>query len=86
MPLVVRDGDTSSYGGSVSAGQAKWEAEGKAIARKGDILNCPIHGPNPIIEGSAKWECPAGHPVARHGDATACGATLVSGATKREFD
>jgi uncharacterized Zn-binding protein involved in type VI secretion len=51
---------------------------GALIARKGDTYSCPLHGPNPIVGGSGKWQC-EGAPIARHGDATACGATLIAG-------
>lgn len=81
MPLIVRLGDTGSHGGSVISSASKWRCEGKLIARKGDIYSCPIHGPNPIAEGSSKFIC-EGAPVARHGDATVCGASLISGASK----
>lgn len=81
MPKIVRLGDTSSHGGAVITSASKTLCEGALIAREGDILDCPIHGPNPIVGHSSKLLV-EGKYVARHGDATACGATLVSGATK----
>lgn len=84
MPLIARLGDTSDHGGSISTSASRSKCEGKLIARQGDILDCPIHGPNPIVEHSSKLLC-EGKPVARHGDATQCGATLISGAIK-SFD
>ena len=81
MPLIARLGDTSSHGGEIVTSASKTLCEGKLIARRTDILACPIHGPNPIVEHSEKMLCEGLH-VARHGDATACGATLISGATK----
>lgn len=83
--LIIRLGDTSSHGGAVVTSAAKSLAEGKLIARVGDILDCPIHGPNAIIEGSDKYLC-EGPKVAREGDHTACGAALISGATKTLID
>lgn len=85
MPLIVRLGDTSSHGGAVVTSAAKSLVEGKLIARIDDILACPIHGPNPIVEGSDKMLC-EGKKVARHGDHTACGASLISGAVKSQAD
>ncbi len=85
MPLVVRRGDTSSHGGAVISGSAKYQIEGASVARIGDILACPIHGQNPIVTGSGKYQC-EGSPIARHGDRTACGARLISGARKYSFD
>ena len=81
MPLWARLGDTSSHGGAIITSASKTMCEGALVAREGDILNCPIHGPNPIVGHSVKYKA-EGAFVARHGDATACGATLVSGATK----
>lgn len=84
MPLIARIGDTSTHGGAIVTSASKSHCEGPLIAREGDILNCPLHGPNPIVGHSTKLMC-EGKFVARHGDATACGATLISGATK-SFD
>ncbi len=81
MPLIARLGDTSTHGGAIVTSASKSLCEGALIARHTDILDCPIHGPNPIVEHSGKMLC-EGLFVARHGDATACGATLISGATK----
>lgn len=85
MPLVVRLGDGGTHGGAVVSSAQKWAFEGALCARLGDIYACPIHGPNPIVEGSSRYSC-EGLPIARHGDATACGASLISGATKWAFD
>lgn len=84
MPLVVRLGDAGSHGGKVITACGKWLAEGALIARKGDLYECPIHGINPIIQGSSRYTCEE-QPIARHGDLTACGATLISGASKWAF-
>lgn len=81
MPLICRLGDTSTHGGAIITSASKSLAESALIAREGDILNCPIHGPNPIVEHSSKL-LTEGKFVARHGDLTACGAALISGATK----
>lgn len=84
MPLIARLGDTSTHGGAIITSASKSLCEGALIARRTDILGCPIHGPNPIVGHSSKMWC-EGLEVARHGDATACGAALISGATK-SFD
>ncbi len=81
MPLIARLGDTSSHGGSITTSASKTKCEGEFIAREGDILDCPIHGPNPIVGHSSKLKV-EGKFCARHGDVTACGATIVSGAVK----
>lgn len=46
------------------------------VLRVGDIYNCPIHGSNPVVTGSAVWfDC--GRAIVRLGDTTACGATVT---------
>ena len=85
MPLIVRLGDTSDHGGAVITSASKTYCEGKLIAREGDILDCPVHGPNPIVEHSSKHRC-EGQLIARQGDHTACGASLISGASKTYSD
>lgn len=81
MPLIILRGDTSTHGGAVVTSASKTMAEGKLIARKTDILSCPLHGPQPIVEGSPDTLC-EGHEIARHGDHAACGAALIASATK----
>lgn len=81
MPLIVRLGDSSTHGGAVISSASKWRCEGPLIARLGDMFNCPLHGINPIASGSGKHIC-EGAPIARQGDVTACGASLISGASK----
>lgn len=49
------------------------------IARIGDVHVCPLHGPNAIV--SCGKALVGGLPVARMGDTTACGATILKGST-----
>ncbi|WP_453971825.1 PAAR domain-containing protein [Amorphus sp. MBR-141] len=77
MPLIIRLGDGSNHGGVVSSG-AEWDCEGEPIARVGDILECPLHGPQPIVEGVFQVGV-RGATIARLGDRAACGAALISG-------
>ncbi|BAL95930.1 PAAR domain-containing protein [Rubrivivax gelatinosus] len=78
-PFIVV-GDKTDHGGVVVAGSALTDTGGKPIARVGDKVTCPKKGhrgetviatgdPTCIIDGKA---------AARHGDKTACGATLIS--------
>ncbi len=50
------------------------------IARVTDTHVCPAHGPNVIISGGRSTS--GGLPIARVGDMTACGATIVTGSSK----
>ena len=54
------------------------------VARLGDKHVCPIHGPNTIISGGTSLV--DNKPVARMGDATACGATIVMGSSVSKDD
>lgn len=85
MPLIIRLGDTSSHGGAVITAAEKTLAEGQRVARVTDIFDCPAHGPNAIVEGSATFLA-EGQRVARQGDHTECGAALISGASKTVVD
>jgi uncharacterized Zn-binding protein involved in type VI secretion len=53
---------------------------GKAIARVGDKVTCPQkgHGGTTVIAAGDPTCMIDGKPAARHGDTTACGATLLS--------
>lgn len=78
-PFIVI-GDKTDHGGVVIQGSPATDAAGKVIARVGDKVTCPIQGhggitviasgdPTCVIDGAA---------AARHGDKTACGATLLA--------
>ncbi|WP_252109565.1 MULTISPECIES: PAAR domain-containing protein [unclassified Halomonas] len=56
----------------------------KPVARKGDLHRCPIHGVTEIISGSPSHV--EGQPVARVGDKTACGATIIEGSRHSSHD
>lgn len=83
MPLAIRLGDSSDHGGAVITSASKTYYEDKLAARVGDSFSCPIHGVNPIVEGSSK-QIVEGAALAREGDHTACGASLISGCAKSE--
>lgn len=50
----------------------------KGVARLTDVHVCPVHGTNAITSGSSTINVNA-LPLARVGDTTACGATIVTG-------
>ncbi|MFT4172424.1 MAG: PAAR domain-containing protein [Rhodocyclaceae bacterium] len=82
LPIVVV-GDTTSHGGRVISGSGNCAISGNAIARKGDLVACPMvyadgrpHGVNQIIEGQDSILVD-GLPVALHGHQTQCGCTLI---------
>ena len=72
-------GDQTDHGGVVVSSSAQTDIGGKLVARIGDRVSCPkCKGVFPIASGDATIIVD-GQPVARHGDKTACGATLIAG-------
>lgn len=84
MPAIARLGDFGSHGGVIETAAERTWCEGRRVARVGDIYGCPVHGPNRIVEGSAKLRA-EGNAVARIGDHTECGAEIATGAA-RSYD
>lgn len=78
-PFIVV-GDKTDHGGVVVAGSAMTDTAGKPIARVGDQVTCPKkgHGGTTVIASGDPTCIIDGQPAARHGDKTACGATLLS--------
>jgi uncharacterized Zn-binding protein involved in type VI secretion len=85
MPKVIRLGDTSDHGGAVITASSDYKSEGIFVARVSDLFDCPLHGVNPIAEGSPK-HLNNGKRVARHGDHTQCGAALIASVQKHVID
>lgn len=79
MLPIIRKGDKTTHGGSVMTASAVMIFGGINVARKGDIVSCPLpgHGPTVIIEGNPNY-LDNGIPVAFHGHKCACGCTLIS--------
>lgn len=78
--LWIVVGDSTSHGGTVLNGDAILSADGKPVARIGDMVACPkCKGVFPIVSGAGNFIGSNGQLVARQGDSTACGATLVPG-------
>jgi uncharacterized Zn-binding protein involved in type VI secretion len=75
---LIKLGDKTSHGGTVIEASPFSDTGGVGIARMGDKTVCPKHGPQPIISGDATLIID-GKPAARHGDKTACGASLIAG-------
>lgn len=78
-PFIVI-GDTTSHGGTVVGGAGTTDTNGRRIARVGDKVTCPLrgHGGTTVIVTGDANVIIDGMPAARHGDLTACGASLVA--------
>lgn len=73
---IILVGDATSHGGAVVTGSESDRVDGRAIARQGDGVRCPIHGLKRIVEGDASTLL-HGRPIALEGHRTECGATLI---------
>lgn len=73
-------GDKTDHGGTVVQGSGVSDVGGIAMARVGDKVTCPRrgHGGTTTIATGDPTCIIDGKPAARHGDKTACGATLIS--------
>jgi uncharacterized Zn-binding protein involved in type VI secretion len=78
-PFIVL-GDTTNHGGQVITAAGTSDTGGRRIACLGDQVQCPNHGVTPIVSGDSSVVID-GRPVARQGDKTACGATLLASQT-----
>lgn len=77
-PLIVL-GDKTSHGGTVIGADFTFDVHGKYVARIGDMTVCPkCKGQFPITSAASDFSDGAGNGYARHLDATACGARLLS--------
>jgi len=84
MPLhIITVGDDTDHGGKVITGSPTHSIAGRAIARLGDLVDCPkrypggrLHGVNPIVEGHPSYSVD-GKPVAVDGNQTDCGCKLI---------
>ncbi|MBX8459760.1 PAAR domain-containing protein [Enterobacter sp. RIT637] len=77
MKKIICVGDETSHGGYVLTGSSQITIDGKAVARKSDLVSCSIHGVNSISEGDEK-HCDNGLAVALEGHRCSCGAILIS--------
>ncbi|AKJ28545.1 PAAR domain-containing protein [Caldimonas brevitalea] len=78
-PFIVL-GDKTSHGGTVIEASGASDTHGKRLARVGDKVTCPKkgHGGTTVIVTGDPTMLVDGQPAARHGDKTACGATLIA--------
>ena len=76
---IARLGDTTDHGGKIITGNPLALVGGIPIACVGDLHVCAIkeHGTTPIVSGSMKVLL-YGRQVARLGDKTGCGATIIT--------
>ncbi|WP_186197568.1 PAAR domain-containing protein [Burkholderia gladioli] len=75
----IREGDTTSHGGTVLSCTSTNIVHGKPLALLGDKVSCPkCKGIYPIVDVKNLSMTFNGRPVASEGDKTACGASLIA--------
>lgn len=72
-------GDCLDHGGFIISGEKKVFGEGRLIVRAGDTAFCLKHGITKISENISTSVYSGNKRVARVGDNTECGATIISG-------
>ncbi|MFM9436761.1 putative Zn-binding protein involved in type VI secretion [Janthinobacterium sp. CG_23.3] len=84
---IITVGDDTDHGGKVIGGSPNHSIAGRAIARVGDLVDCPQrypggrpHGVNPILDGHASYSVD-GKAVAVDGSTTSCGCKLIGSVT-----
>lgn len=71
-------GDTTDHGGTVISADMTWTVNGKPVARVGDKVVCRKCRGTFAISTGAPDMTGMGQALARHGDKTECGATLIA--------
>ena len=71
-------GDRTTHGGTVITADYTFDIHGKYVARIGDLTACPRCKGIFAITSGAPDVSSMGSGPARHGDKTACGATLLA--------
>lgn len=77
MKGVVRLGDATTHGGQVIQASSGMDFMGKPAALVGDLVSCPIHNVNPIVEGNSSMSF-NGKQVVVDGCLCACGCKVIS--------
>jgi uncharacterized Zn-binding protein involved in type VI secretion len=77
MKKPVCEGDPTSHGGVVKAASSSFNLNGRKAAIKGDIVSCPEHGDNPIIEDGPGFSH-NNHRLVVDGCRTQCGSIVIA--------
>ncbi|MGT2490986.1 PAAR domain-containing protein [Cupriavidus basilensis] len=84
MKELAYEDDDTSHGGKILSGSDRIQVRGRRAARIGDIVSCPIHGNNKIVEAAPARPMRA-WPLARDGDRTQCGSILIAAGAAQRF-
>lgn len=78
-------GDPTSHGGLVKTASTTFVMDGRRVALVGDIVSCPIHGDNPIVE-SGEGYSENGRKLAVHGCRSQCGSVILATPSGARFE
>jgi uncharacterized Zn-binding protein involved in type VI secretion len=78
-------GDDTSHNGKVKTASATFMVDGRRIALIGDIVSCPTHGDNPIIE-SGEGYSESGRKLAVQGCRSQCGSVILATPSGARFE
>ncbi len=77
MPGIICLGDATTHGGRVETASSTLYFHGRRVALIGDLVSCPEHGTNAIIEGNnTMFE--EGRQVVVNSCLCACGCRVIS--------
>lgn len=83
---IARVGDTGSHGATIITGEDIRIVEGKKVARRGDLVNCPIHGVNKIISTVTNPMVTTEKDTAHVQSICECGAIITTGSDITALD
>ncbi|EBL8291904.1 PAAR domain-containing protein [Salmonella enterica] len=81
---VVVLGDSTSHGGKVISASSTLDISGKKAMLLNDLVSCPAHGNNPVIECDASYD-ESGKGIVVHGCKSACGSVVYAGRADMEI-
>lgn len=70
-------GDLCTHGAKIITGSDSRLVNGQPVARMGDLVNCPIHGVNPIISVTDNMPFTDGRLTAHQTAQAKCGAIIL---------
>lgn len=76
---IALSGDCIDHGGFILASEDNFFVNKKPVARVGDKVFCMIHGITEIVDNDPNNVTSGQKRIARTGDKTKCGATIISG-------
>ncbi|KVL28906.1 hypothetical protein WS98_26620 [Burkholderia territorii] len=80
MKTPVCLGDTTTHGGGVKTASSTFDLDGRKVALLHDVVSCPEHGDNPIVECGEGYS-ESGRKWVVHMCRTQCGSQVIARST-----